>query len=111
MNSFLQRMGLCLRNAEVLSYQDVVVPNVGNSAGEHDASGVEQHDIVGETEGQIYILLDQQDRLAILLEPRNGAAELGDDDRRKPFRWLVHQQHARIAYQRAGDGEHLLLAA
>jgi len=31
--------------------------------------------------------------------------------RREALRWFVHQQHARIAHQRARDGEHLLLAA
>ena len=29
----------------------------------------------------------------------------------RPFRRLVHQQHARIAHQRAADRQHLLLAA
>ena len=36
---------------------------------------------------------------------------LGDDLRRQALRRLVHQQHARIAHQRAADRQHLLLAA
>ena len=37
--------------------------------------------------------------------------DLGDDDRREPLGRLVHDQELRIGEQRAGDREHLLLAA
>ena len=37
--------------------------------------------------------------------------ELIDDDRRKALRRLVHDDELRVHQERAGDGEHLLLAA
>ncbi len=67
--------------------------------------------VVGQIQRELEVLLDQHDRLALGLEPRDGPADFGDDQRREPFRRLVHQQHARIAHQRAADREHLLLAA
>ena len=42
---------------------------------------------------------------------RDGAADLGDDERREAFGRLVQQQEPRVAHQRAADREHLLLAA
>src|SRR5262245_58991846 len=58
------------------------------------------------------MLLDQQDaaaaRLRVLAHDREQAL---DDHRGQPERELVEQQQARLAGERAADGEHLLLAA
>ena len=43
--------------------------------------------------------------------PVEHAQQFLDDDRRQAFGRLIEQQQLRIEHQRAGDGEHLLLAA
>src|SRR5574338_548966 len=57
------------------------------------------------------VLLDQQDGEPLLLEPRDRAADLLHDHRRKALGRLVEQQQARSRAQDAADREHLLLAA
>ena len=42
---------------------------------------------------------------------RDDAEHLAHDQRRQPLRWLVQDQQPRIEQQRAGDRQHLLLAA
>jgi hypothetical protein len=58
------------------------------------------------------VLLDDQDRAAALagVVADHGQQAL-DDDRREAEAELVEQQQARAAHERAGDREHLLLAA
>ncbi len=66
---------------------------------------------VGDGGREAEILLDQQDREALLLQRADRAADLLNDDRRKTLRRLVEQQQARAGAQDAPDREHLLLAA
>src|SRR5579883_352577 len=66
---------------------------------------------VGDGGGEAEILLDQKDGETLLLEPRDGVADLLDDDGRKPFGRLVQHQEARAGAQDAGNCQHLLLAA
>src|SRR5260221_8150694 len=95
----------------MLRNQGLVVAYGVDRAGVDHASGVEYDDVIGQAEGEFHVLFHQQDRLAFRLEPRDGAPDFRDDDRRQALRRLIHQQHARIAHQRPADGEHLLLAA
>ena len=57
------------------------------------------------------VLLDDEDRQAVLREPPERLDEHLDDRRRQPLRRLVHDQQPRVGQQRPADGEHLLLAA
>ena len=57
------------------------------------------------------VLLDQQDRQALALEALDHPADLADEQRRQTLRRLVHQEQVGVGHQRAGDGQHLLLAA
>src|SRR5579864_4905071 len=66
---------------------------------------------VGDGGSEAEVLLDQQDREALLLQRADRAADLLHDDRRKTLRRLVEQQQARAGAQDAPDREHLLLAA
>src|SRR3954471_3049991 len=66
---------------------------------------------VGHGLGEPEILLHQQDGEALLLQPRNGAADLLHDHRREALGRLVEQEKPRPRAQDAADGEHLLLAA
>src|SRR5713226_2939324 len=99
-----------LKDSEMLRDQSLVIAHLASAAAERDAAGVEDHDLVGEVEGKLDVLLDQENRLAFALQARDGAADLGDDQRRKAFGGLVHQQHSRISHERPPDREHLLLA-
>src|SRR6266404_5529706 len=66
---------------------------------------------VGHRGGEPEILFDQKDRKTFLLEPRDGVADLLDDDRRKPLGRLVQHQKPRAGTQDSRDRKHLLLAA
>ncbi len=58
------------------------------------------------------ILLDNQNRdVFFMREADEKVAHLRDNHRGEPFGRLVHDQQARIAEERAGDRQHLLLAA
>src|SRR5258706_7413533 len=98
-------------NSKVLRDQIRVAADPGYRAAERDPAGIQDDDIIGETERELGVLLDEQDRLALLLQPGDGAPDLCDDQRRKSLRGLVHQQHAWIAHQGTSDRQHLLLAA
>ena len=66
---------------------------------------------VGEGRGKVEILLDQEDREALLLQPADHPADLLDDDRRQTLGRLVEQQQGRAGAQHPADRQHLLLAA
>ena len=72
---------------------------------------VDDVDAVRERQRRREILLDQHDGLAGGRELAAGLHQIAHDDRREPLERLVQQDDLRIADQRAGDREHLLLAA
>src|SRR4051794_12772870 len=81
-------------------------------AGHHDPAGLQHVRVVGELEDEVGVLLDQQERHALLAgdlhEDREQLpGELGCEAQRR----LVEQHEARAQHQGAGDREHLLLAA
>src|SRR5262252_168160 len=98
-------------NSQVLRDQGLIAADAVDAALEGDAAGVQYNDVVGEIERELDVLLDQEDRLPLLLETRAGAADLGADQWREALGGLVHQQHSGRAHQRAGEREHLRLAA
>src|SRR5262245_32023300 len=71
------------------------------------------HDVVAIRDGRCpaKVLLDQQDREALLLERLYGLPDLLNDDGGKPLGRLVEQQQPGAGAQNATDGKHLLLAA
>ena len=98
-------------NAEMLAQIDAVLLQLRRGGDHGDVARVEDDDVVGDVENELRVLLDQHDRQAAFLELADGGHHLGDDLRRQALRRLVHQEHARIAHQRAADRQHLLLAA
>src|SRR5947207_10172017 len=67
---------------------------------------------MGELEGMIGVLLDNQDGEAVLPVQRpDGVKNLARDQGRKSERRLIEEQQARATHQRAADRKHLLLAA
>ena len=78
----------------------------------HDAAALEDDGAVGDAEDLVRVLLDQNRRQAFLADDlAQRRQQFLDDDRREPFERLVEQHDARIEDQRAGDRQHLLLAA
>src|SRR5712691_10437092 len=56
-----------LEDSEMLRDQSLVVAHPAGAAAERDAAGVEDHHLVGEVEGELDVLLDQENRLAFPL--------------------------------------------
>ena len=71
------------------------------------------HDVgdVGHVHCERRVLLDEQDRDAVLAQLTNQAAHFGDNRGRESLRRFVHDEQRRVCDQRARDREHLLLAA
>jgi hypothetical protein len=57
------------------------------------------------------VLLDENDGEPLALEPKQGSADLLNDDGREAFRRLVEQQKLRAGAQDSANRQHLLLAA
>src|SRR3972149_10349621 len=71
------------------------------------------HDIaaMGELERVIGALLDEENSQALGVEGPDRSEDLLHDQRRQAERRLVQQEQSGASHQRAGDGQHLLLAA
>src|SRR5580704_178501 len=65
---------------------------------------------VGEGRGEAEILLDQEDREALMFQLADQPANLLDDDRRQALGRLVEHQQRRAGAQHSADRQHLLLA-
>ena len=59
----------------------------------------------------MHVLLRQQDAHTLRFELKDHLHHLLDNHRRHTFGRLVEQDQKRVAHQRAGDSQHLLLAA
>src|ERR1700716_693295 len=71
------------------------------------------HDVdhVGHGFGEIEVLLHQQETDTFVSQSHDQASEFLHHQRREALRRLVEQDHAGVSDQRAGNREHLLLAA
>ena len=78
--------------------------------GVHDAALVEHDDVARDRRDDAEVLLDEQHGRQ-LATPLEHPRDLGDERRREALRRLVDEQHAVVVQQRAGDRDHLLLAA
>ncbi len=77
-----------------------------------DAAVDHDGDLLGHRRRDADVLLDDEHGdVALLAEPDQHLLDLRDDDRRQTLRRLVHDEQPRVGQQRAGDREHLLLAA
>ena len=80
-------------------------------AGHGDAAGLEDVAAVGDLQRAEGVLLDEEHGDVERLHALHHVEDLGDEDRGEAHRRLVEQEARGAAHQRAGDGEHLLLAA
>ena len=82
-----------MKDAKILRDQFFIVQEIAGLAREHAASGVEDDRLIRNIERQLAVLFDQDDGLSFLLQTPDGAADLGDDQRRQAFRRFVEQQN------------------
>src|SRR6266481_2815786 len=82
-----------VKDAKILRDQRFIVEDFAGVAREHATSGVEDDRLIRHLEGQFPVLLDQDDGLPLLLQPLDGAADLGDDQGGKALRRFVEQQY------------------
>src|SRR6516165_11302447 len=76
-----------------------------------DAAVLDDVMAVGQGRGEMKILLDQEDREAVLLQPANYSADLLHDYRSEALGRLVEQQQGGAGPQHPADRQHLLFAA
>src|SRR5262249_29950663 len=76
-----------------------------------DAASLHHVAAVGDLQRLARVLLDEEDRLALLLQLAQGQEYLRDELGREPQRRLVEQEQRGARHQRASDRQHLLLAA
>ena len=89
-----------------------MLTQLGARALDRDAPRLEHVRARGRGERHCRVLLDHEHGQPLLLvQPPDDAEQLGDDERREPERGLVEEEQPRREHQRAGEGEHLLLAA
>src|SRR6266536_357988 len=88
-----------------------IVEEIRHAALPADMALFQQVDPVGDERGEMQILLRQQQGKPLGLELDDRVRHLLHDNRRHPLGGLVEQHEQRIAHERAGNREHLLLAA
>src|SRR5207302_11502475 len=98
--------------AEVAAADGVVGPELVARAGEDDAARLEHVAGLGGLQREVRVLLHHADGQALpLVQLADNAEQLGDEHGREPERRLVEEQEPRAVDERAGEREHLLLAA
>ena len=87
--------------------------DVRDLRGGNDDDAAVFHDVgaVGDAQGLIRVLLYEEHGRAVRVDLLDDRENLLDDDRREAERRLVEQEQGRTGHDRAGNGEHLLLAA
>src|SRR5881409_3064948 len=96
---------------QVLLADRGVLAELARAALVADVPLLEHVDAVGEGEREVHVLLGEQDRQPLGLEPTDLRLQVIDHWRRQSFRRLVEQQQLRVAHQGPRDRQHLLLAA
>src|SRR5262249_27171303 len=98
-------------DAEILSAEPFIALHIAAIAREQDRALVHDQNPLGDAERKAKILLDQQYRDVLGVQPPNDIAALLHEPWAQAFRGLVHENELGVLHQRAGDGEHLLFAA
>src|SRR5438270_1245701 len=96
--------------AEVSLLDLGISPKRGARSAEQDAAGFDDVGAVRDLERAQRVLLDQQNRDAIVMDLLDDVEDGVHHLRRQAQRWLIEEQELRLTQQAAGDGEDLLLA-
>src|ERR671925_586197 len=97
--------------AEVRATHAVVFQQLPAVAGERDRPRLEHVAVVGDGEGLVGVLLDQQHRGAAGVDLADDGEDLLDQHRGQPQGGLVQQHEGRLGHEASADRQHLLLAA
>src|SRR5438309_923396 len=97
--------------AEVSLLDLGISPEGSTGAAEEDAPGLNDVGAVRDLERAQRVLLDQQDRDAVIVDFLDDIEDGVHHLRRQPQRWFIQQQQPRLRQQAAGDRQDLLLAA
>src|SRR5258708_9607038 len=84
---------------------------LGGRPGMNDLAVVEYVDVIGDLEAHAHVLLDEENRDALVAHPRDDAEDLADDERRQTLRRLVEDQELGVEEHGAADPPHLPVAA
>src|SRR5438128_3131290 len=107
--------GMAAKNStlhpQILVDNGVVEPQLGGHCVMADHAFLDDVDAPDSRERQRHILLDEQHRDVVLLQHADDLADLGDHAGHQAFGRLVQQNYLGFEHHRAGDREHLLLAA
>jgi hypothetical protein len=96
---------------QTISLGDLLIGDFPRGAAERDAPFEQAVEPVGNREGLVDVLLDDQHRRALLLDDRHGLIDLTDHDRCEPEGDFVEQQQPGVGHQRPGDGQRLPFAS
>src|SRR5271166_1855177 len=80
-------------------------------AAPYDAPLLDHSDAIDEVEQGLEVLVDDEDRLTLVLEALETIPDFHADERSEPFGRFVQHDELGVGHQRAPDGEHLLLSA
>ena len=84
---------------------------VAGLAFERDRSSRHHEHPIGDRQRLVDVLLDEQDRRAVVGRGAHRTQQTVDDERSKAERQFVDQQESALAGEAPGEREHLLLAA
>ena len=88
-----------------------MVAQLGGGAGEGDFPGLQDIGAVGDLQGQVGVLLHQEDGGPLLVDALNHPEDLPHQQRGQAHGRLIQQQELRPAHQGPAHRQHLLLAA
>src|SRR6266542_2626881 len=98
--------------AEVELLHVLVRAELVGLAVEDDPAALHDVAVIRDLEGEVRVLLDEQERgLLLPVHPLDDPEDLADEERGEAEGRLVEEDELRARHERAADGEHLLLAA
>src|SRR5262249_39754690 len=99
------------RHAKMLIEHSRLLRERCGRALENESTGREHIDLIRYRQSELQVLLHQQDCVAKLAQASHDLLDLEHQAWCESLGWLIHQNQSGIGHERAGDGEHLLLAA
>src|SRR5215471_7012380 len=97
-------------HGEVRAWEGLVREEARHRPLDANLAALDDVGAVGQRASEREVLFGEKHAEPGALERSNLIGERLHDDGGEPFRWLVEQEEAGIAHQRARDGQHLLLA-
>src|SRR5512139_2971653 len=87
-----------------------MVDQLGGLPFERHPPGLQDVCIMGDFEGSVGILLDKEDRMALLVQCDDDVKDRIDEEGSQAQGGFVKKKNPRVGHQSPADGQHLLLA-